>query len=102
VLQLFNFVQVAIEDNGTLCDPQQKVGVLKLQAMNLKALTKRKAEGDAEDERPAKKPKTGDEAADSGILFDAVIMGKLECARYTIPPEDEIFKSLLPVSVSFP
>jgi hypothetical protein len=104
VLQLFNFVQVAIEDNGTLRDPQQKVGALKSQvkAMKLKALTKRKAEGGTEDERPAKKPKTGDEAVNSGILSDAAIMEKVECAGYTIPPEDEIFESLLPVSVSFP
>jgi hypothetical protein len=110
VFRLYNFVEIAVEDDGTLREPWHKVSVLDTQVKNmgLAALTtpgaKRKAEGDgnAAGGKRSKNARTGNEDAEHDILSDVAIMEEVKSAGYTIPPEDEDFKPLLPVSVSFP
>ena len=96
VFRLYNFVEVAIEDDRTLLDTWMNVGKLhsEVKGMNLRALTTQKHETE------------GDDDADNGpmesdILSDVALMEALDCAGYTIPPEVQGFKSLLPVSASF-
>jgi hypothetical protein len=107
VFRLYNFVEVANENDRTLRDPWQNLGMLhsEVKDMKLRVWTtrKRKTEGDdAAGNRPPKKPRTGNGAVESDILSDVAIMEALKCTGYTIPPEVENFESLLPVSVSFP
>ena len=107
VFRLYNFVQVAVEEDRGLLDMWTTVGELHLEVnrMGYPALTTRKrktAEDDGASTRRSKRPRTGKRAMESDILSDRAIMEALECAGYTIPPEVENFRSLLPVSISFP
>jgi hypothetical protein len=108
VFWLYNFVEVADEDNRTLRDPLQRVIKLhsEVGGMSIPTLTgllKRKApdNDDAGNEKPKKRLK-GQAPRNNDILSDVAIMEALKCAGYTIPPEDEEFTPLLPASVSFP
>ena len=94
VFRLYNFVEVASEDDRTLRNPWVNVGKLhsEVEGMNLRALTTPRLKTEGDDDGPM----------ESDILSDVAIMEALQCAGYTIPPEVEGFKSLLPVSVSFP
>ena len=107
VFRLYNFVEVAMEDDRALDNPFTRVGELRseVRGMGYPALTTLKRKSSEDDDagtRRSKRPRTGKGAMESDILSDAAIMEALECAGYTIPPEVENFKSLLPVSTSFP
>jgi hypothetical protein len=92
VFRLYNIVSLANEDNRTLRDPVRIVGELQMEVSNMElpALTSLKRNGG----------RSGH--ADNDILSDVAILEALKGASYTIPPEVEGFKSLLPVPVSFP
>jgi hypothetical protein len=107
VFRLYNFVEVANEDDRTLRDPWQNVGKLHSEVVGMKfralMTRKRKTRGDDDaGNKSSKKPRNESGPVESDILSDVAIMEALKCAGYTIPPEVENFKSLLPVSVSFP
>jgi hypothetical protein len=107
VFRLYNFVSLADEDNRTLRDPLHILGKLHADVshMDLLGLTstlKRKTtDNDTADTGSSKRPRNGGRRGnlDSDILSD---VEALKHAGYTIPPEVEGFKSLLPVRVSFP
>ena len=110
VFQLYNFVSLANEDNITLHKPFDQLVKLDLHIKGLQfpSLTgvsnrKRKTrdDGDAGTGSPKKGRREGG-PVESDIFSDVAILEAVESAGYTIPPEVENFKSLLPVRVSFP
>jgi hypothetical protein len=109
VFRLYNFVSLANEDNRTLRDPFRIVGelqneVTKMQLPKLTSLKRKTGDSDNADNGSSKKRRNRGRSgyADNDILSDVAILEALKDAGYTIPPEVEGFKSLLPLRVSFP
>ena len=109
VFQLHNLASLANRDNGTLQQPfntlaklDSCIKELKFPSLSTVGRKRKLRNNDDTGNGPPRKQGTKSGRVEGDTLFDVAILEALECAGYTIPPEDEHFKTLLPVRVSFP